>query len=167
MLDKYVSARVNALANLRERFGDNLVDRFVDQFEFDLEEHCTNEDEGSVFRCLSEDDHELLNGIRDIRDGYTGWYWNNSVGRFAHYCKDEILTELKKFADEIGHTVGQLLEQLCDNDVVLWLIEDCLDNDFGDVDGTDKHVSSCLGYWVGQELVWAYQEYYYEEINNG
>lgn len=167
MLNKNVLARVNALAELRERYGDNLVYRFLSQFGFGLEEHCTNEDAGSVFRCLSEDNHETLYGINSIRDGYIGWHWNADVAKFASLCKDEILRELKELSSAGGESIGDVLQGICNqNDIIYWLIEDCLDNDFGDVDGTDRVVSSSLGYWIGQELVSAYQDYYYEETRN-
>lgn len=165
MLDKDVLARVNALAELRERYGDNLVERFVNQCGYELEEHGTNEDEGSVSRCLSEDDHETLYGINHIRDGYAGWIWNADVAKFASLCKEEILRELKEFSFAGGENIGDVLQRICNQeDIISWLIEDCLDNDFGEVDGTDQVVSSCLGYWIGQELVSAYQDYYYEEV---
>lgn len=166
MLSKEVLARVNALAELRERYGDNLVDRFLDQFGYELEEHCTNEDEGSVFRCLSEDDHNILCGINSIRDGYSGWIWTADVADFAKICKSEIVRELKEFSSYIGESVGTTLEQITEqDDVIFWLIEDCLDHDFGDEGGTDQVVSVSLGYWIGNELVSAYQDYYYEEIS--
>lgn len=167
MLNKDVLARVNALAELRARYGDNLVDRFVDQCGYELEEHRTNEDDGSVFRCLSEDDHETLYGIRSIRDGYDGWYWNADVSNFASLCKEEILRELKEFSFASGENIGYVLERITGHDdIIFWLIEDCLDKDFGDVDGTDAIFNSALGYWIGQELVFAYQDYYYEETQN-
>lgn len=168
MLSKDVLARVNALANLRERYGDNIVDSFVDQFEFVLEEHVTNEDEGSVFRCLCVDDHNTVYGISNLRDGYTGWYCNDDIDKFASGCKEEILRELKGFSDSTGEKLGDLLEDICgDEDVIFWLPEDCMDYSFDYTDGVAHRVNTSLGYWIGQQLVSAYQDYYYDEINNG
>lgn len=167
MLSKEILARVNALSELRDRYGDNLVDRFVAQFGYVLEEHRIDENDGSVLRCLSEEDHRDLYGINFIRDGYIGWMFCPDVEKFATHCKEDILREIKEFSLSCGEHIGRTLERITgQDDIILWLLEDCLDNDFGEVNGTDKIVSCRLGYWIGQELVSAYQDYYYELVND-
>lgn len=168
MLSKEILARGKALSELRERYGDNLVDRFVEQCGYELEEHRTDEDEGSVFHCLSEYDHNTLYGINSIRDGYYGWHWNAEVADFAKLCKEEILRELKDSSFSCGENIGELLGHITrQDDIIFWMIEDCLGNSFGDVYGTDHIVSSNVGYWMGQNVVSAYQDFYYEAFNYG
>lgn len=168
MLSKEVFARAQALLDLRERYGDNLVDRWLKQFGYTVKRRRPKSNGGKEIRYLSEEDHNILNGIISINDGYYGWIMNADVSKFAHYCSDEIVKELEARAINENEGVGTILEQITnDSEIVYWLIKDSLDRKSIDEGNCYPTVSSKLGYWMGQNLVSAYQDFYYEAFNYG
>lgn len=168
MLGKEILARAQALLDLRERYGDNLVDMWLKQFGYTVKRRRPKSNGGKEIRYLSEEDHNILNGISRINDGYSGWIMNTDVSKFAHYCSDEIVKELESWAVDMNEGVGTILEQITnDSEIVYRLIKDRLDRESIDEGSCYPTVSSKLGYWMGQNLVSAYQHFYYEAFNYG
>lgn len=141
-----VERRIEIMQQMRDYYGDDLVEGWVDLFGYDLQK---SDDDW----WLLAEDHDEVCGVDNVRNGHGMWTGiKNETKQWVHKNADQMHDVLWQLADNQNLTVWALLESYDMKDECSWVLESILK-----CENNNHDLPRLIGWFVGNDMVHYYQ----------